>query len=118
MLESNHSIIFVAEADGRIVGFIAGFGGKQNRIKHRIMVVIGILQAYSGQQIGARLFTELENWAISHDIHRMELTVMSHNERAISLYNKMGFEMEGTRKHSLFVDGKYVDEYYLYKFLQ
>ena len=43
---------------------------------------------------------------------------MVHNERAIRLYKKMGFEIEGTKKHSLFVNGQYVDEYYMAKILQ
>ncbi len=38
---------------------------------------------------------------------------MVHNERAVGLYQKVGFEIEGTRKNSLFVNGKYVDEYYM-----
>jgi Acetyltransferases, including N-acetylases of ribosomal proteins len=46
---------------------------------------------------------------------RLELTVMVHNERAIALYKKMGFEIEGTKKRSMRIDGQYVDEYYMAK---
>jgi RimJ/RimL family protein N-acetyltransferase len=49
-------------------------------------------------------------WAEKHDVHRLELTVMSHNERAIGLYRRHGFELEGTRRHSVRVEGAYVDE--------
>jgi RimJ/RimL family protein N-acetyltransferase len=35
----------------------------------------------------------------------------------IRKYKKMGFEIEGTKRHSLFVNGKYIDEYYMAKFL-
>jgi RimJ/RimL family protein N-acetyltransferase len=35
---------------------------------------------------------------------------MAHNERALALYRRCGFEVEGTRRHSLLVDGRYVDE--------
>jgi RimJ/RimL family protein N-acetyltransferase len=40
---------------------------------------------------------------------------MAHNSGAIALYKKMGFEIEGTKNHSLIVDGMYIDEYYMAK---
>lgn len=43
------------------------------------------------------------------------LTVMTHNSRAIALYKKMGFTIEGLKKHSMKVDGRYVDEYLMAK---
>jgi RimJ/RimL family protein N-acetyltransferase len=79
--------------------------------------VIGILEQFTGKGIGTQLFQMLEAWARSNDIHRLELTVMTHNERAIALYKKMGFEIEGIKKHSLFVNGEYVDEYYMAKLI-
>jgi RimJ/RimL family protein N-acetyltransferase len=42
---------------------------------------------------------------------------MTHNARGIALYKKMGFEIEGTARHQLNVDGEYVDLYYMYKLL-
>ena len=36
---------------------------------------------------------------------------MKHNVRAIGLYQKFGFEIEGMKKDSLLIDGQYVDEY-------
>lgn len=43
-------------------------------------------------------------------MHRLELTVMARNERAIGLYRRHGFEIEGTRRDSVRVGGAYVDE--------
>jgi ribosomal protein S18 acetylase RimI-like enzyme len=48
----------------------------------------------------------MEKWAAYSGIKRAELTVMTHNEPAISLYKKMGFEIEGKKVCSLVVDGK------------
>jgi RimJ/RimL family protein N-acetyltransferase len=42
---------------------------------------------------------------------------MTHNEAGLALYKKMGFKIEGTKKDSLFVDGVYIDEYYMSKLL-
>ena len=79
--------------------------------------MIGILQKFTGMGIGTTLFTEAEKWARQVGIHRLELTVMSHNHAGLALYKKMGFFVEGTAKDSLLVDGTYVNEYYMAKIL-
>lgn len=117
ILSKKNQVILVAENDGQLVGRIAAIGGNFRRNKHSVHIVIGILQSFTGQGIGTRLFTELERWAREHGIHRLELTVMVHNERAIGLYKKIGFEIEGTKQHALFVNGTYVDEYLMAKLL-
>jgi RimJ/RimL family protein N-acetyltransferase len=50
-----------------------------------------------------------------HYIHRLELTVVTENQAGLQLYKKMGFEIEGTKRQSLYIDGKFVDEYYMSK---
>lgn len=47
-----------------------------------------------------------------HDrnLHRVELTVLVWNERAIRAYRRIGFREEGTLRDYRFVDGGYVDE--------
>ena len=48
-------------------------------------------------------------------MHRLELTVSTMNHRAISLYEKVGFAREGVKRHSLNIEGRYVDELYMSK---
>lgn len=115
-LEEN-STIFIAENVDKLVGYLVVIGGSANRNKHSAYLVIGVLKQFSGLGIGTKLFEKLQEWSVQHKIHRLELTVMNHNERAISLYKKAGFEIEGTKRNSLFVNGKYIDEYYMSKLL-
>ena len=61
------------------------------------------------------LNSELDKWAIENNLTRLELTVVSSNIVAKHLYEKNGFEIEGTRKNAMIIDGKYVDEYYIAK---
>lgn len=117
ILSRNNKIIFVAEDNNQLIGYISADGGDYKRNRHSVYIVIGIIQAYTGQGIGTKLLEELENWAYRNKIRRLELTVMVHNKAAIALYKKIGFEVEGTKKHSLFIDGSYVDEYYMAKLL-
>jgi RimJ/RimL family protein N-acetyltransferase len=59
----------------------------------------------------------LEFFAQQADLHRLELTVMSNNERAQRLYESMNYKTEGVRIHSLYIDGAYVDEISMAKLL-
>lgn len=113
----DNQIILVAESDDQLVGYLAALGGDFRRNRHCAHIVIGVLQDFAGQGIGARFFTEIDGWAQRQNIHRLELTVMAHNRAAIGLYQKMGFAIEGTKKESLFVNDQYVDEYYMAKLL-
>lgn len=115
IIRSDNSHIFVAEAEGQLVGRLSVMGGNTRRIRHRAEIVIGILQEYGGQGIGRKLFEMAERWRQNTALIRLELTVMTHNSRAIALYKKMGFTIEGLKKHSMKVDGRYVDEYLMAK---
>lgn len=108
---------FLAEEDGQPVGWLWANGGDFRRNHHNVHIVIGILEAYTGQGLGRRLFEACEQWAREKKWHRLELTVMTHNVRGLALYKKMGFEIEGTAKHPMQVDGEYVDLHYMYKLL-
>lgn len=112
---ASSGVMFVASIGGEIVGFVVGVGGTANRNRHSLHIAIGILQAFCGQGIGATLMRGIESWAIEHCFHRLELTVMAHNSRAIALYKKRGFEQEGIKRHALLVNGLYVDEFYMAK---
>lgn len=79
-------MIFVAEKESRLIGFIAGIGNHLQRTKHSVYIVIGVLQDFAGKGIGTQLMTKLEEWALENGIHRLELTVMVHNKPAVALY--------------------------------
>lgn len=113
-----NQMIFVAEENGRLVGYIAGLGGGYNRNRHKADIVIGIRASHTGQGLGTKLFIALEQWAAKQKLHKLELTVMAHNERAIHLYQKMGFVVEGVAVDSLVVNGHFVDELDMAKILK
>jgi RimJ/RimL family protein N-acetyltransferase len=116
-LSQDNQTILVAEYGGQLVGYLSALGGKFKRNRHSVYIVVGILQAFTGQGIGTQLFLAMEEWACQHQLHRLELTVMTHNQAGLALYKKRGFEIEGVRKHAIFVNGQYVDEYAMAKLL-
>ncbi|WP_047979578.1 GNAT family N-acetyltransferase [Ornithinibacillus contaminans] len=113
----DNSTILVSERDNQLIGYLFAMGGNAKRNKHAAYIVIGISEGYRGQGIGKLLFKQLENWAASNNIKRLELTVVTKNEPGLSLYKKAGFEVEGTKRKSLIIDGEFVDEYYMSKIL-
>jgi RimJ/RimL family protein N-acetyltransferase len=60
----------------------------------------------------------LEAGAREHGYHRLELTVPVHNERASALYESLGYEREGLRRHGFKVNGTDVDLYYMTKLIE
>jgi RimJ/RimL family protein N-acetyltransferase len=116
-LASHNSMIFVAEKDGQVIGCLGAQGGKVKRARHRIYITIGILQQYTNQGIGTRLFQEMEKWARENKFRRLELTTMTHNKAGFALYKKMGFEIEGIKKCSFIMDGCEIDEFYMAKII-
>jgi RimJ/RimL family protein N-acetyltransferase len=70
---------------------------------------------FSGRGIGKRLLDGLERWAQTAGVHRLELTVMAHNEQALALYRRVGFTAEGTRRDAIRLSGGFVDELWMAK---
>lgn len=95
---SDDSTVIVAERVGRILG-MAGLHRSKGRRHHSAALGISVDDNHRGEGIGRSLLTALidaaDNWL---GISRIELTVFTDNEAAISLYRKVGFEMEGTHR--------------------
>ena len=118
-LNTGGNNIFLAEDDGKLIGQLVAFNmyGRNKRVVHVLHIGISILKSHWGKGVGTKLFEYMEKWAIENGTKRLELSVMTHNERGIALYKKMGFEIEGTKKASICVNGNYVDEYLMSKIL-
>lgn len=113
--QASGSTIVVAESDGDLVGYLMVNRGGAIRTHHSAYLVIGISSNYRGQGIGKALFSALDDWARNNHLHRLELTVLKTNQAAIALYEKCGFVVEGVKSDSLYVNGEYIDEYYMAK---
>ena len=109
------NLLLIATEDDNIIGFLSAQRGVIRKIKHTAYIVVGIREKFRGKGIGKKLFCELDLWAKENNISRLELTVMCPNSIAKQLYEKNGFEVEGTKRNSIFMNGKYIDEYYMSK---
>ncbi len=111
-------LVVVAVEEEEIIGFLWANKGQLHRTSHTAYIVIGIRKAYQNKGIGKKLMSELDEWAKKNSVVRLELTVETINKTAKHLYEKYGFTVEGLREKSMFVNGEFIDEYYMAKIIK
>ena len=112
--------LFLLAWDGdKIVGMISSYIHRPDHIWENKVCSFGIhmLEDYYHSGLSTRLMASLENWARENKMHRIEGTVRAKNRRAISLYLKWGFELEGLRRENACINGEWESEYYIGKLL-
>lgn len=114
----NH-LILVAVLNGEIVGMLDFSNGHRERIAHTGEFGMSVAKKIRDQGIGSFLLSSLFEWATNNKaIEKINLSVHGNNERAIALYKKMGFEIEGVRKKDLkYKEGQYIDTVIMGKLL-
>lgn len=106
--ESTSNLFLVVEVNERIVGFSRCEGNKLKRFSHKVDFGVCVLKEYWGYRIGKNLLKESIHWADSNGIKKMNLSVLETNDKAIKLYEKYGFEVEGIlKKDKVLSDGNY-----------
>ncbi|MDJ0806126.1 MAG: GNAT family N-acetyltransferase [Gammaproteobacteria bacterium] len=102
----------VAVVDEKVVGHLGVHTTDRHRRKHVASLVIAVCASVQGKGIAKKLMSAAidlcDNWL---NIRKIELQVYVDNERAIALYKKFGFEIEGELKEYGFKAGKYVSAY-------
>lgn len=102
------NLFLVAEVNGKVVAFSRCEGNKLKRFSHKVEFGICVLKDYWGYGIGRNLLNESIRWADVNGIKKITLNVLEINEKAIQLYQKYGFEVEGILKNDkLLSDGNY-----------
>lgn len=84
--------------------------GKSIRRRHAMGLGITVADEWQGIGIGAALMAALidkaDRWM---NVLRIELQVYTDNARAIALYERFGFVVEGTHRAHALRDGRFVD---------
>ena len=97
--------------------YIAMFMDKV-KMRHRANVGIALLREFWDRGIGTQMFMEMEKAARERNVRQMELEVLEGNDRAIHLYEKMGFRLVGSRPDAFMMqDGTLLSEYFMQKIL-
>jgi L-phenylalanine/L-methionine N-acetyltransferase len=105
--------VLVAEVDGKVVGN-AGLhaAGPSPRRRHAGHLGMAVHDDWQRRGVGAALMVAMldlaDNWL---QYTRLELTVYVDNAGALALYQKFGFEIEGTLRQYAMRDGVLADVY-------
>lgn len=111
--ESNNNLLLLAINEGTIVGTASVKADSQFRLSHVGEVGISILQEYWGMGLGTLMLEEIINWVKEMGVlFRLELDVQVRNERAVHLYQKMGFQIDAVMLRGARTDlGEFLDVY-------
>jgi putative acetyltransferase len=106
-------VLLVAERAGELVGSCGMHPvGASPRRRHVMMLGMSVRADAQGQGVGSALMHAMcdvaDRWI---GLLRLELTVYVDNERAIALYRRFGFAIEGRHRGYVLRDGVFVDAF-------
>jgi RimJ/RimL family protein N-acetyltransferase len=106
--KSKSYFILCSFADDTRIGFV-----RMDEIDHfnkSIRIGGDIHPDFRKQGWGTRMYHLLLNYCFDQlNMHRVWLFVLHYNDKAIGLYEKMGFKCEGAQRQAVFRDGAYHD---------
>lgn len=104
----------IAEDNGRCVGMITVRQRQNPRQTHVGGIGMMVHPDYWGLGIGSQLMAAIldiaDNWL---GLTRVKLEVNTDNPAAVRLYQKFGFEIEGTHTLHAFGNGRWADSYFM-----
>ncbi len=102
----------VACVEDEVVGSLGLEALSRPRMWHTGRIGMAVRDDWQGRGVGTTLMGAAldlaDNWL---GLTRVELSVYTDNAAGIALYEKFGFEIEGTHRRYVFRNGEYVDAY-------
>lgn len=117
-LECPDHLLLVPEMDGQVIGWCRVFPNLfRSKAQHVGEVGIGLLQPFREIGIGTALMKCAIEWSAKQGLEKLTVSTFSTNLRAINLFKKVGFTATGVRHQQYRIDGNYVDEVLMERFL-
>ncbi|GAM83701.1 hypothetical protein ANO11243_016900 [Dothideomycetidae sp. 11243] len=93
------------------IGYVALFKIEANHVHHRhTTLALSLLPERTGRGYGKEAILWALEWAFHHaNMHRVGINAYSHNVRAVRLYERLGFVMEGREREMVWLEGRYWD---------
>lgn len=109
----------VAEAGGQVLGYIRVRRFTSLRENAHVLGIAGLAvdPRARGRGVGAALLAAAEQFTREHGGRKLSLRVLSTNEPALRLYERAGFQREGTLRAEFCIHGQYVDDVIMAKHL-
>jgi hypothetical protein len=110
-------ITVVCEVEQQIVGYVSVEESVWELSQHAGELGIAVLPQFRGVGVGSALLDSVLKAASEKGFKKVNLSVFHTNRYAISLYKRFGFKKVGRKKKQFCLNGKYVDEIIMEKFL-
>ncbi|MBN2852011.1 MAG: ribosomal protein S18-alanine N-acetyltransferase [Clostridia bacterium] len=93
---NNTIAVYLVALDGeQVVGYL----GVWHIIDEAHITTVAVKKEYQRKHIAETMFRMMFERLDELDIHAITLEVREHNDKAINLYNKLGFTVEGKRNN-------------------
>lgn len=111
---SENQLCILAILDGEIVGLLSFSAKTRPHVNHTGELGMSVCRTYWGQGVGSKMLDVLIAWAKSTGIiSKLNLRVRTDNERALQLYRRKGFVIEGTISREMCLAGQYFDQHWM-----
>jgi RimJ/RimL family protein N-acetyltransferase len=94
-IDRGDRLLLLEDDDGRVVGCLGLHRRGAEGVASLGMCIVADARGRGG---GRALMDAAMTWLAASDMHKVELEVWPDNERAIALYERYGFEVEGLRR--------------------
>ena len=116
--EERGRLLLAAEVGEQVVGhlrlFSAWYGAKGRHVGE---IGLAVIQPWREREIGKAMLEYALQWAVLAGFQKVTANVFANNKRALNLFSLYNFAPEGFRAKQLLVEGNYVDEILLGRFL-
>jgi ribosomal protein S18 acetylase RimI-like enzyme len=111
-LENPPGAHLVAEVNGRVAGYVRVKPVTSLPENAHVLGIAGLAVAPDsrGRGIASALLAAAEKHARDSGARKLSLRVLSTNEGALRLYERLGFAREGTLREEFLINGRWVDD--------
>jgi RimJ/RimL family protein N-acetyltransferase len=108
----HNKVLYLFKVDSEIIGMCKLIRQKYRNEHIMYLGGVAINPNYFGKGFGTKMMLEVIDFCKTKRISRIELSVDTKNEKAIKLYESVGFEKEGILRNYTFLKSrnKYIDE--------
>jgi ribosomal protein S18 acetylase RimI-like enzyme len=109
----------VAEVNGKVAGYVQVKPVTSLQENAHVLGIAGLAVAPDARERGvaSALLAAVEIHARGSGARKLSLRVLSTNDAALRLYERLGFRQEGTLREEFLIDGRYVDDVLMAKHL-
>jgi ribosomal protein S18 acetylase RimI-like enzyme len=111
-------ITVLCEIERQIVGYVTVEESMWKLSRHAGELGIAVLPQFRGVGVGSALLDSALTVASEKGFKKVNLSVFRTNKNAMNLYKRFGFKKVGEKKKQFYLNGSYIDEIIMEKFLE